>query len=178
MGWGLSHMFESITLKKRKERKSDLRKQTGNKFTILKISKYRENTNIYFPFPIQTWPLVNQIVDVGKHLFIKMFQLISGREIIELEYPPAHNKSMDLGIEYQFQLTSWKERTEHRSVCPLLKGHTMTYNLAKKDWTWVYYTWIHVSIFRGKRNVLNCTMSMQTAKYRLWITLSKTKFFN
>lgn len=42
-----------------------------------------------------------------------MFQLIGEREMIELEYPPIHNKSMDLSIEYQLQLMSRKERTRH-----------------------------------------------------------------
>lgn len=30
-----------------------------------------------------------------------------------IEYSPTHNKSMNLGIEYQFQLMSQKERIGH-----------------------------------------------------------------
>lgn len=40
-----------------------------------------------------------------------MFQVINEKEVIE--YSPTHNKSMDLGTEYQFQLTSLKEKTRH-----------------------------------------------------------------
>lgn len=47
---------------------------------------------------------------MGKHLFIKLFQLINEKEMIE--YSPTHNKSMDLDTEYQFQLTS-QEGTRH-----------------------------------------------------------------
>lgn len=65
---------------------------------------------------------------MGKHLFIKMFQLINEKEMIE--YSPTHNKSMDLGIEYQFQLTSQKREPD--ILCPLLKEYTMIYGLAKR----------------------------------------------
>lgn len=54
---------------------------------------------------------MNQVIHVEKHLFIKMFQVINEKEVIE--YSQTHNKSMNLGTEYQFQLTSQKEKTRH-----------------------------------------------------------------
>jgi len=94
---------------------SDLWKVIGNEFIILKISTWKENTNIHLPFPVQTWPVVNQIVYVGKHLFIKMFQLINEREMIELEYPLPHNKSVDLVLSISADITN----TENQILCAL-----------------------------------------------------------
>lgn len=48
---------------------------------------------------------------MGKHLFIKTFQVIREKEMTE--YSPTHNKPVDLGTEHQFQLTSQKERTRY-----------------------------------------------------------------
>lgn len=50
---------------------------------------------------------------MGKHVFMKTSQVINEKEMTELEYSPTHNKSEDLSNEYQFQLTSQKERTRY-----------------------------------------------------------------
>lgn len=44
---------------------------------------------------------------------MKTSQVINEKEMTELEYSPTHNKSEDLGNEYQFHLTSQKERTRY-----------------------------------------------------------------
>lgn len=48
----------------------------------------------------------------------------------EVGYSPTHNKSVDLGTKYQFQLASQKERTRYY-VPPDERTHHDLYSLAK-----------------------------------------------
>lgn len=53
--------------------------------------------------------------------------------MIELEYPPTHNKSVSGSRHCVSTSADITNRREPDIVYPLAKEHTITYSLAKKD---------------------------------------------
>ena len=83
------------------------------------------------------YELENQILDEGKHLPIKLFQLVSENSVRELEchrfVTPSELRY--LTIKHQGQLTAKKER-QPDPMCLLMEGHT-TGKVLQRDWTWM-----------------------------------------
>lgn len=74
MGWNLLNVLKGKTL-------NLLQRKPGKQLITLKTEKSGKKSSIYPVFPLWTIPLDNQIVYMGKCLFIKVLQLKVKRKL-------------------------------------------------------------------------------------------------